>query len=749
MIVAFAASVFSQTTEFNYQGSLKDGAVPANGNYDFEFRLYDADTGGSQIGEVVTRTNVVVADGIFSVKLDFTNFLVAQFPGADRYLDISVQPSGGGGYTALTPRQKVTSSPYAIKSSSSDSATNATQLGGIAANQYLQTTGSGSGLTNLNASSITNGTLDNARLGVVPVANGGTGSATQNFVDLTTAQTIAGNKTFSGTLSGNAVSTTTTFNRGSTPILSIAGTNNVFVGAFAGDGNTSGFDNSFLGRNAGTQNTMGNYNSFYGSSAGSGNTTGSQNSFYGRSAGANNVVGNDNAFFGYFAGNNNITSSNSFFGSRAGQENTSGISNSFFGNTAGQSNTTGNSNAFFGQSAGLTNTTGGSNSFFGQAAGFFNLTGASNSFFGRQAGYSNTTGGSNSFFGHSAGSSNTVGADNAFFGYLAGTANTASFNSFFGSQAGQSNTSGISNSFFGNTAGQSNLTGNSNSFFGQGAGLTNTTGGSNSFFGQAAGFINMTGASNSFFGRQAGYSNTTGGSNSFFGRQAVTQTRWAEPIHFLGTAPVRVTSQVTIMSFLGILQGPATHASFNSFFGTNAGQSNTSGISNSFFGINAGSSNVSGSNNTLIGALADTSSPDLTYATAIGAGATVFNNNTIALGRADGSDRVRIPGTLQIIGLGSGGTTQLCINSALGGLIVSTCSSSLRYKTNINSFGSGLGLINKLKPITFDWKDGGMHDLGLGAEDVAAIEPLLVTYNKDGQVEGVKYDRLALSSLTL
>jgi hypothetical protein len=35
-------------------------------------------------------------------------------------------------------------------------------------------------------------------LGVVPIANGGTGSATQSFVDLTTNQSIAGNKTFSG-----------------------------------------------------------------------------------------------------------------------------------------------------------------------------------------------------------------------------------------------------------------------------------------------------------------------------------------------------------------------------------------------------------------------------------------------------------------------------------------------------------------------------------------------------------------------
>jgi len=35
--------------------------------------------------------------------------------------------------------------------------------------------------------------------GILPIANGGTGSATQNFVDLTTGQTVAGAKTFTGT----------------------------------------------------------------------------------------------------------------------------------------------------------------------------------------------------------------------------------------------------------------------------------------------------------------------------------------------------------------------------------------------------------------------------------------------------------------------------------------------------------------------------------------------------------------------
>jgi hypothetical protein len=38
--------------------------------------------------------------------------------------------------------------------------------------------------------------------GTLPVANGGTGSATQNFVDLTTTQTVGGLKTFSSTVTG-------------------------------------------------------------------------------------------------------------------------------------------------------------------------------------------------------------------------------------------------------------------------------------------------------------------------------------------------------------------------------------------------------------------------------------------------------------------------------------------------------------------------------------------------------------------
>ena len=54
-----------------------------------------------------------------------------------------------------------------------------------------------------------------------------------------------------------------------------------------------------------------------------------------------------------------------------------------------------------------------------------------------------------------------------------------------------------------------------------------------------------------------------------------------------------------------------------------------------------------------------------------------------------------------------------------------------------------MSLVNRLRPVTFDWKDSRAHDLGLVAEEVAEAEPLLVTRNEEGEVEGVKYDRLS------
>ena len=277
---------------------------------------------------------------------------------------------------------------------------------------------------------------------------------------------------------------------------------------------------------------------------------------------------------------------------------------------------------------------------------------------------------------------------------------------FVGFQAGSANTTGVNNSFFGNAAGFSNTTGTDNSFFGYGAGYSNTTGGENSFFGGFSGYSNTTGDHNSFFGKSAGHANTTGGSNSFFGF-------WAGHSNTTGFQ--------------------------NSFFGYFAGLGNTSGSRNTFVGYEAGGS-TTGNYNTAVG-FAATVGNNLSFATAIGAGAVVSTSTTIVLGRSQGQDNVLIPGNLKVETLGSGGAIQVCLNNAKQ---LSNCSSSLRYKTNIASYNSGLNIIRRLRPITFNWKDGGLFDLGLGAEEVAEIEPLLVTYNARGEVEGVKYDRVGV-----
>lgn len=97
------------TRAFTYQGRLTNGGVPANGAYDFTFILYDASVGGSQSGPVVTRNDVPVSNGLFSVTLDFGDI----FNGTQYYLDISVRPgASSGSYTTLTPRQPLTAAPY-------------------------------------------------------------------------------------------------------------------------------------------------------------------------------------------------------------------------------------------------------------------------------------------------------------------------------------------------------------------------------------------------------------------------------------------------------------------------------------------------------------------------------------------------------------------------------------------------------------------------------------------------------------
>src|SRR5688500_12745092 len=53
LLALFAIAASAQTTSFVYQGKLQDAGLPANGVYQFQFKPYDAETGGAQVGPTV------------------------------------------------------------------------------------------------------------------------------------------------------------------------------------------------------------------------------------------------------------------------------------------------------------------------------------------------------------------------------------------------------------------------------------------------------------------------------------------------------------------------------------------------------------------------------------------------------------------------------------------------------------------------------------------------------------------------
>jgi hypothetical protein len=97
-------------TAFTYQGHLKDGRSPANGNFNMIFKLFDAAAAGNQIGPTLTFDGVsgnpaavIVTNGLFSVPLDFGG---SAYGGDKRWLEVLVNGS------MLSSRQELTPAPF-------------------------------------------------------------------------------------------------------------------------------------------------------------------------------------------------------------------------------------------------------------------------------------------------------------------------------------------------------------------------------------------------------------------------------------------------------------------------------------------------------------------------------------------------------------------------------------------------------------------------------------------------------------
>ena len=106
--LAFTSPLYAIGSNFSYQGSLQDAGAAANGSYDLEFRLQTQ--AGVAIGAPVVKDNVAVAQGVFSVELDFGPVISS----ANYQLQIGVRPgASAGAFTGLSPATKITPAPQA------------------------------------------------------------------------------------------------------------------------------------------------------------------------------------------------------------------------------------------------------------------------------------------------------------------------------------------------------------------------------------------------------------------------------------------------------------------------------------------------------------------------------------------------------------------------------------------------------------------------------------------------------------
>ncbi|MCF8233736.1 MAG: tail fiber domain-containing protein [Bacteroidales bacterium] len=102
-------------------------------------------------------------------------------------------------------------------------------------------------------------------------------------------------------------------------------------------------------------------------------------------------------------------------------------------------------------------------------------------------------------------------------------------------------------------------------------------------------------------------------------------------------------------------------------------------------------------------------------------------NSNLHLGA---NDTVRLTvtydGWVKIHNLGSG--TVYSVN----GILTNTAPSDRRLKENITPFSLSLDKVMQLRPVTFNWKEGGQHGIGFIAQELEAVIPELVGENPDG-----------------
>ena len=168
-----------------------------------------------------------------------------------------------------------------------------------------------------------------------------------------------------------------------------------------------------------------------------------------------------------------------------------------------------------------------------------------------------------------------------------------------------------------------------------------------------------------------------------------------------------------------------TSGAANVALGTQALLNNVGGSNNIALGTNAGS-NIRGSNNIIIGNAA-----------------TAADANQIRIGLVGVHTDAYLAGIHGNILIDNGTLQPVFVNNA-GKLGTILSPSSARYKDEIKPMGNASEAILALKPVTFHYKKDidprARPQFGLVAEEVAKVNPELVTRNEKGELYTVRYE---------
>jgi hypothetical protein len=425
--------------------------------------------------------------------------------------------------------------------------------------------GDGSGLTNLNASQLTSGTIPVAQLPTAVLTNNET-SVTLGTLNLKGNLDLpAGSSTAGDIFSGGV------------PLL-IQDSVNFFVGPGSGNLTTSGLFNTGSGIYTLSVNTTGSDNAASGAYALNANTSGNNNTAVGYSALSVNTNGGQNTAVGSLA----------LAYSRAGDFNTA------IGAYALELDQNGGANTAEGYQALFDNQSGNDNTSIGVNSMYYNLSGSANTALGYGALENATSESGVVAIGYQAlQNDNASGYDqNTAVGYQALQANTTGIlNTALGYQALLANTTGLADTAMGAFALYTN-SGSYDTAIGYGALLDNTTGGNNTAVGLGALAYNTTASNNTADGSSALLYLSAGDDNTASGYSALDIHSGGGNTAVGAYACSATNNQDFDSPFYGVRVNNSTAVGDSALYSLGSGNDNTAIGCDSLYYLITGTNNV-------------------------------------------------------------------------------------------------------------------------------------------------------------